>query len=88
MNTPSRGSGYRSAKAGTHEPLDLHDEITRPDLSDDLVVRMAALFGSLKQADRDKAIKLIGAWAGCSLDRRVLIEALARELAKVPPEVT
>jgi hypothetical protein len=81
------GSGYRSVQTGTPEPVDPCDEITRPDLSDLLVIRMAEIFGNLKAHERAHAIQLITDWAKCSADRRACIEFSARELAKVSPEV-
>lgn len=87
MNARAAGSGYRSANAGTSEPADPCDEITRPDLSDLLVIRMAELFGNLKAHERAHAIQLIADWVKCSSDRRACVEFSARELAKVPPEV-
>lgn len=41
------------------------------------------LVDGLKSNDRRRARHVLEAWAGCSLDRRVLIEMMARELAKV-----
>jgi hypothetical protein len=87
VNAQAAGSGYRSAQAGSPEPADQCDEITRPDLSDLLVIRMAEIFGNLKAHERAHAIQLISDWAKCSADRRACIEFSARELAKVLPEV-
>jgi hypothetical protein len=44
---------------------------------------MVRLFDGLKSNEKHAAVRLLEGWAVCSLDRRVLIEALARELAKV-----
>jgi hypothetical protein len=41
------------------------------------------LVDGLKANDRKRARHVLEAWSVCSLDRRVLIEAMARELAKV-----
>ncbi len=87
MNARATGSGYRSVHPGQSEPVDPCDEITRPALSDLLVIRMAELFGNLKANERARAIQLIADWVKCSADRRACVEFSARELAKVPPEV-
>lgn len=44
---------------------------------------MVRLFDGFKSNEKHAAVRLLEGWAACTLDRRVLIEALARELAKV-----
>ncbi len=88
MNARAAGSGYRQAQACAPEPADPCDEITRPDLSDLLVIRMAEIFGNLKAHERAHAIQLISDWAKCSAERRACVEFSARELARVPAEIT
>jgi hypothetical protein len=41
------------------------------------------LVDGLKANDRRRALRVLEAWSSCTLDRRVLIEAIARELAKI-----
>lgn len=44
---------------------------------------MVRLFDALKSNEKRSAVRLLQGWASCTIDRRVLIEALARELAKI-----
>lgn len=84
MTARAQGSGYRKSEPESCDPC---DEITRTDLSDLLVIRMAELFGNLKAQERAEAIQLVADWVKCSADRRACVRFSARELAKVPPEV-
>jgi hypothetical protein len=62
--------------------LDPDEELTpvegRPDAGAVLLTR---IYLQLSAPDRQRAVQLLTNWAGCTLDRRVLIEAMARELA-------
>ncbi len=60
------------------------EEITRPTGGlDPDALAIVKLIDGLKSNERRRARRVLEGWAACSLDRRVLIEALARELAKV-----
>lgn len=61
------------------------DEVTTSPTSglDPDALAMVRLFDGFKSNEKHSAVRLLEGWAACSIDRRVLIEALARELAKV-----
>lgn len=69
-------------------PVDQDDIVTQPECVDPDTLVLVRLYGNLRPEERKRLIKVVEAWAGCTLDRRVTIEAVARELAKVPAEVT
>jgi len=56
---------------------------TRPDNGDPVTIALIRLFGELGASDRKGAVSLLGNWARCTLDQRVIIEAISRELANV-----
>lgn len=57
------------------------DTPTKPDNGDPDALAMARLYGDLNAWERRKVVSLLKAWSKCSLDQRVLIEAVAREFA-------
>lgn len=75
----------KSTDPGGFEPSftpDPQEEITRPDAAVDCeTIQLVRLYGELNQVDKRRAIMILTNWAKCPLDRRVLIEALCRELS-------
>lgn len=63
--------------------LDEQEEPTQPSPKTDSTdaLYMARIFGQLGTVDRKRAVSLLECWSRCTLDQRVLIEAMARELA-------
>lgn len=63
--------------------LDEQEEDTQPTPKTDSTdaLYMARIYGQLGTMDRKRAVQLLESWSKCTLDQRVLIEALARELA-------
>jgi hypothetical protein len=44
---------------------------------------MVRLFDGLNANEKHEAVKLLEGWAACTIDRRVLLRALAGELSKI-----
>ncbi len=76
----TRGLGHPGPCAA--QPAEQDEIPTRPDAVDPETLSLVRLFGDLGALDRKRAIRVLSAWSKCSLDRRVLIEALCRELQK------
>ncbi len=85
--TGTSPGGYSAASGSAPGAVPADEEITRPDASGELVSAVNRLFMALKPRERVTALALVLNYSKCSLDRRVTIEAVARELAKVPWEV-
>lgn len=64
------------------------DEPTRPDgIAAPETLALVRVYGGLRPEARRHLSKLVEAWASCSLENRITVEAVARQLAKVPWEV-
>ena len=61
------------------------DEIpTRPEAVDPSTLIMVRVYEGLTALERRHVVALLKAWQKCTLDQRVIIEAVAREFA--PPD--
>ncbi len=81
---PKAGHVRKPTEPGGFEPpgsVGIEDDIpTRPEGIDPVTLQLVRLFGDLNKVDRRRAAMLLENWSKCTLDRRVLIEALSREL--------
>ena len=62
--------------------LDMQDELTPTEgMPDTETIAVMRICGGMSKPDRMRAVQLLANWAVCTLDRRVLVEAMTREFA-------
>ena len=78
-----KGPGMYGKRPGP--ALDPDDEPTKPDASVDLdAIRVVHTLATMARPERARAVAMLEAYAKCTTENRVTVEAVARQLSKVP----